>query len=356
MSWPGSGEKAVTPGGKPVKNVVIIACLVFLAGTGRVVAQNGSCDRQCLERFVDRYLDALAKHDPHAVRVSSNARFTENGQRLAIGDGLWRSMKAQGHYRLFVADPEAGQVAFIGTIEEEGRDPAKGVAALMALRLRISGNQVTEIEQLIVRNPDAAKRVEALGAPNPVYLEAIPPKERMSRADLIKTANKYFTGMQQNDGKGDYPFADDCNRIENGTQTTNRPTPAGEVRPDPKTATNYSAQWSCLEQFRSGLLHFVTRIRDRRYVAVDTERGIVFAFAFFDHSAGNTRHFKTPDGRSIIAGPAQPWTWEIAELFKIEHGKIRKIEAVLEHSPYGMLSGWSSWQDGMSDRARDVTR
>ena len=31
-----------------------------------------------------------------------------------------------------------------------------------------------------------------------------------------------------------------------------------------------------MEQFKSGLLHFVTRIRDRRYVAVDTERGIVF--------------------------------------------------------------------------------
>jgi hypothetical protein len=24
--------------------------------------------------------------------------------------------------------------------------------------------------------------------------------------------------------------------------------------------------------------------------------------------------------------------------------------------PYGMLSGWSSWEDGMSDRAQDVTR
>ena len=177
----------------------------------------------------------------------------------------------------------------------------------------------------------------------------------MSRADLIKTANMYFSGMQRNDGKGQYPFADDCNRIENGRQSTNLPTPPGETRPDPKTATNYSAQWSCLEQFKSGLLHFVTRIRDRRYVAVDRERGIVFSFAFFDHSAGDTRHFKTPDGRAVTAGPAQPWTWEIAELFKIERGKIRQIEAVLDRSPYGMLSGWSSWQDGMSDRARDVT-
>ena len=32
------------------------------------------------------------------------------------------------------------------------------------------------------------------------------------------------------------------------------------------------------------------------------------------------------------------------------------LEAVLDRVPYGMLSGWSSWEDGMSDRAQDVTR
>jgi hypothetical protein len=51
----------------------------------------------------------------------------------------------------------------------------------------------------------------------------------------------------------------------------------------------------------------------------------------------------------------QPWTWQIAELFKVEKGKIRKIEALLQRSPYGMTSGWSTWPQGMSDHARDVT-
>ena len=104
------------------------------------------------------------------------------------------------------------------------------------------------------------------------------------------------------------------------------------------------------------MLHFVTRIRDRRFVAVDRERGLVFAFVFFDHAAGETRTFTTPSGREVTAGPAQPWTWYIAELFRIEKGEIRRIEATLERVPYGMTSGWSSWEDGMSDRARDVTR
>ncbi len=114
----------------------------------------------------------------------------------------------------------------------------------------------------------------------------------------------------------------------------------------------YSGQWSCMEQFKSGLLHFVSRIRDRRYVAVDPERGLVFSFIFFDHDAGNTRTFQTPDGRTVTAGPKQPWTWELAEAFKIEHGKIHQIQAIMERAPFGMNSGWSTWEQGRSDAAR----
>lgn len=314
-----------------------------------------SCDRACLEGFVDRYFDAVIENDPVRLPLSDDVRFTENGQRLEIGDGLWRTMRAKGGYRLFVTDTTAGQVAFLGTIEEDHRDPSLGTPALIALRLKIDDGEISEVEQFVARNVEAAERVEALGSPHPVFLETVPEDERMSRFDLIDTANAYFTGMQQNDGRGDYPFHRDCSRIENGTQTTNRPTPEGETRPDPATATNYSAQWSCLEQFESGLLHFVTRIRDRRFVAVDQERGLVFSFVFFDHSGGETRSFTTPSGREVTAGPVQPWTWYIAELFKVENGQLRQIEAILERVPYGMLSGWSSWEDGMSDRAQDVT-
>jgi hypothetical protein len=336
-----------------LRSLKYLAATLLLAGamTARAAAP---CDRACLEGFVDKYLDAVLAHNPSLVALAPGVRYTEDGQTLAIGDGLWRTMHAKGHYRLFVDDVAAGQVAFFGTIEEENRDPAKGTAVLMALRLRVKDGQITEIEQLMVRDERPAHAMDGKEV-DPIYLATVPPSERMSRAKMIATANKYFTGMQQNDGKGDYPFADDCNRLENGGQTTNAPTPAGQTRPDPKTSSNYSAQWSCMEQFKSGLLHFVSRIRDRRFVAVDEERGIVFAFGFFDHEGGDTRHFTTPDGRQITAGPVQPWTWEIAELFKVQGGQIHRIQAVLQRSPYGMLSGWSTWAQGMSDRARDVS-
>jgi hypothetical protein len=345
----------------------VVVLLILL--TSGVIGQeqrdaSGSCDRACLEGFVDQFLDAYVKHAPQSLPLmrpsglgrltagGTDVKYTENGQRLELGVGSWRSLVGKGTYRLFVTDPEAGQVAFIGTLREESNMVKEGALVLVALRLKIDGRRISEIEAFIVRNDRAAQNVEKLGAPHRVFLESIPPSERMSRSDLIKTANMYFSGMQLNDGKGVYPFADDCDRFENGSQSTNVPTPAGETRPDPKTTSIYSSQWSCKEQFESGLIHFVTRIRDRRFVAVDQERGLVFSFAFFDHAAGDTRHYKAPDGRAVTGGPTTPWTWQMAEMFRIEKGKIRRIEAILERAPYGMGSGWSTWEDAMSDRAR----
>jgi len=331
-----------------------LAAAVALATLGGAAAAQ-DCDRACLEGWVDRYLDAMIDDNPAAVPFAANARFTENGQQLELGDGLWNTMKSKGTYRFFVPDVEAGTVAFIGTINEDHRDPEQQTPAVIALRLKIRNGEITEAEQQVVRNEDAARRIEARGGPDPLFLETVPENERMSRRELIEIANMYFTGMQLNDGKGEYPFADDCNRIENGSQATNVPLQPGQTRPDPRTATTYSVHWSCREQFESGLIHFVNRIRDRRFVAVDRERGNVFAFVFFDHSGGEYRTFQTPDGRTVTAGPAQPWTWYIAEVFKIEKGLIRRIEATLDRVPYGMLSGWSTWEEGMSDAIQDET-
>src|SRR5262245_5295660 len=169
----------------------LVACVLAIEG---VSAQAGACDRQCLEAFVDRYLDALVKHDPKAVPLAANVRFTENGQRLAVGDGMWRSLKSKGSYRLFVSDVEAQQVAFIGTLHEQHNDPTKSNPVLVALRLKIAGDRISEIEQLVVRNADTAARVEKLGEPRAQFLTAVPDNQRMSRADLIATANKYFSG------------------------------------------------------------------------------------------------------------------------------------------------------------------
>jgi hypothetical protein len=325
---------------------VALVVVALLSAHGRVSAAE-NCDRTCLEGLVDQYLDALAAHDPHKAPFTSDVAITENGQKLALGDGLWRTFTGKGSFRMFVADVESGHVAFLGSIREAD------TPAMLALHLRIRDRKITAGETLVQRSEKSGQGFEEIGY---TWRDALPAAERLSRADLLKTANLYFSGMQRNDGKGVYPFDADCNRIENGVYTTNTPTPAGQTRPDPKTANNYSSQWSCKEQFESGLLHFVSRIRDRRFVAFDPERGLVFSYVFFDHMAGDTRTFQVPDGRTVTAGPKQPWTWEIAEAFRIEHGKIHQIQAIMERVPYGMNSGWSSWEDGMSSAGRDASR
>jgi hypothetical protein len=225
----------------------------------------------------------------------------------------------------------------------------------MDLRLKIEDGLITEVEQIVNRDDATAQRIEAMGQPRPGLLAVVPEAERMSRADMIETANKYFSGLQLNDGLGDYPFADDCHRLENGNHATNVPTPEGETRPDPRTATSYSSQWTCIEQFESGLLRSDSRIRDRRFVAVDEERGLVAAFTFFDHEGGWREPYTTRWGVSFAPNLTEPWTWEIMEIFKVQNGLIHEIEALFIRSPYGMPSGWSSFEDAMSDRAQDVT-
>jgi hypothetical protein len=327
--------------------VGLLALALLLASTATAATTATSCNRACLEGIVQQYLNALAAHDPHRAPFARDARFTENGQKLELGDGLWRTFTGRGTYHMFVDDVESGHVVFLGSIREAE------TPAMLALHLRIRSGKITAAETLVQRNEKSAVGFEEIGY---TWRDALPAAEQVARADLLKTANLYFSGLQRNDGKGVYPFSDDCNRIENGAYTTNVPTPPGETRPDPKTTSNYSSQWSCREQFESGLLHFVSRIRDRRFVAIDPERGLVFSFVFFDHMAGYTRTFQTPDGRTVTAGPRQPWTWETAEAFHIERGQIHQIMGITERVPYGMNSGWSTWEEGMSSEGRDASR
>ena len=322
---------------------------------------SSNCDRACLNGFFDQYIVALMAHDPSRLPLTKFVKYTENGQHIELGDGFWRTATGQGNYKFYVDDPEAGQVGFEGTLQEAGHP------VLIALRLKIEGQKISEIETIVARGQMAeggAGNLEKLGQPRAAFLEDVPAAERVSRLELIKTANKYFSGMQKDDGKGDYSFfGDDCNRLENGMQTTNNMTPmggltaSGQPRPAPSAKydpaekpTMYSAGWSCRDQFRSGLLHFVSYIRDRRYMIVDQERAIVWGFGFFDHQAGDTRNFETPEGRQVTAGPTTPFTWEIAEIFKVRHGQLHEIEAVLTQSPYGMCSGWSSYEECRSDQ------
>jgi hypothetical protein len=333
---------------------------------GAVGGQSAACDRGCLENFVDQYMDGLIAHDVKKLPMTARVKNTEDGVRLDPGDGFWRTALAKGSYRLFVTDTETGQVAFLGTMREVNTPMPNPV--ILAVRLKVENRQVSEIENIVVRDNLAATNLEKIGSPNPVFLAAIPPAQRASRAELIRIGNSYLSALEKNDGKSIPPFTDDCQRVQNGVQTTNNPDAVAQMTPPPSPGRggkqapaappkppgpqiNFTAM-GCADQFKLGYFHFVTRVRDRRFVAVDRERGLAMVIAAADEPAGKYATFKLSDGREITAGENRPTTIAAFEMYKIEGGKIRRIEAVQHNVPYGMLSGWSSYEDGMSSKAR----
>ena len=355
---------------------IVIASVLLLSGfsacqqgmesggtSGRNI--NVSYSRADLEGFVDKYMDAMLEKNIDPALFVKNVRFTENGVRLPLGEGLWSTMVGKGDYKFYVPDVEIGQVGFMGTAREESNTSKEGDLVAIALRLKIENGLIAEAEQLITRpeggaNPGggsargAGSSIESLGEPHQIFKTVIPEESRLSREAYIEIANKYYSGVQKNDGKGDYPFADDCHRLENGRAATNVPLREGQTRPDPKTATVYSSNWGCREQFESGLIFFVSRVRDRRFFAVDREFGNTMVFTYFDHGGGKTRYGTAPDGRELVGGPITPHTWQIAQIFRVENKLIRRIESTLHRSPYGMNSGWSTYEDGLSDKYQIV--
>jgi len=300
-----------------------------------------SCQRACLEGWVDKYLAAMRDQKVDPSLFAAGVKFTENGVQLPLGkEGLWFAMSGIGGYKFTVPDIETQQVAFLGTVIEQGGSsatgPKKDILVAVAIRLKIREGRISEIEQLAIRPtgtnsstnawPPTGEGVEAMKAPHPVYRETIPVAKRASREELVQTANYYFTGLAPNDGKGYYPFTEDCIRFENGVDVL-----ANALDP----ATQTRGRMSCKYQFEAALKNVVSRVRDRRFVAVDRERGIVFAFAFFDHHSIN-------------------WTWQLGELFKIEDGKIRRIEAIFHRAPFGINSGWSTYEQGMSEDIQSI--
>ena len=341
----------------------VIAIALILTASG----QSEKCDRACLEAFVDQYMDALIAHEPKRLPTTQHVKNTEDGVRLDPGEGFWLTALAKGSYRVFVTDTQAGQVAFLGTMREGSA--LKPNPVIIAIRLKIENRQVSEIENFVVRNSQAAANLERLGNPNAAFLAGIPAAQQMSRGDLVRVANTYLSVLEKNDGKRTPPFADDCQRIQNGFQTTNNSRAAAQMAPlltgrgEPATQPSAAppqpqglqidiAAMGCVDQFKLGYFNFIRRIRDRRFAAVDRERGLVMVIAEMDEPAGQYSTFKLSDGRQITAGPDHPRTIALFEMYKIEGGKIHRVEAAQHDVPYGMLSGWSTYEDGMSSKAR----
>jgi len=302
-----------------------------------------NCNRACLENLVDQYLSALVAHDPKRLPLSKDVKYTENNQIIDLGDGFWKTVEGRGKYTHIWADPDFGQVAYMGTMREAG------APLLMSLRLRVQLGRITEIESVYFKpgggGPNNIAEMDAPHKPEDFWFKSIPPAQQMSRQELIAVADGYFTGLQHNDGKGingtgTYPFTNDCSRIENGSLTAKAP----PRNPPPADGIDAFAM-DCMGQFKLGYYFVVQNIHERRYPVVDRERGVVWSQTVFDQGTVNKGILS--DGRPYeFKGFNRPSSILVTEAFLIENGKIRRVEMVGTTAAYHMNSPWPGGLSG----------
>ena len=294
-----------------------------------------SCDEACLNGFIDQYLNALVAHDPAKLPAATNIRFTENTRPLKLGDGLWATISGLGAYRHDFADPKAGQAGAYTVIEENG------TPALMTLRLKVVNHKITEAETILVRNQTMGNFLKTDATKvKPIWLEPLTPSQKRPRAEMIKAVDLYFDGLNKGDGNI-VPFADDCTRTENGTQTVNNPPSTGGPAMFPSHPELRLSEMTCRDQFNTGLGKYIHEVDPRRFLIVDEDKGVVFGIFMFRHP-GNITEVDVPGVGKVpmMKAALYPFDVEVAELFKVVDGKLHEIEAEMISLPYRSETGW----------------
>jgi len=280
-----------------------------------------------LYKVLDSYVAALKAQDPSRVKWAAQVRNTENNVALMVGDGVWATNTAVGPYDLRFADTQTGQVALFTTVAETDDTSA------MAVRLKVSNGLISEVETLIVRQQDSGIKFEGQKFEHqPVMNELLPAAQRLPRERMVSFASGYFDTLQLNDGTLFTRFHAHCKRIENGVQTTN----------NASFAVVPVARLGCEEQFRMGNYRYDTRLRARRFMMIDEERGIVLASGFIDH-AGQIADYKLTDGTVVKSPVRRPHSFYLFEAFKLKDNSIEQIEANFITVPYNMPSPWDAW-------------
>ena len=289
-------------------------------------AQSASCDRACLVGLLDGYVAAMVAKDPKRVPVAAKVRFTENTNEMKLGDGLWGTITGVGTYKLYVADPTAHQAMYYGVVKENGR------TALFGVRIKEQGRKLTEIETYVIRKESGVHGTfDALTNSDPVWDEVLPPAQRRPRAEMIKATNLYFEAIEQ--GNGDLmAIEEDALRIENGRLTA--PTPASDTRP----------AYTVRTQMNTKTFNYIPHVTQRRFLAVDEERGLVFGTFMFQHPGniprpGNASGVPAATGTTVDLA-SFPNTTEIIEVFKLRNGKLYRIFAYVSLLPYRQAPGW----------------
>jgi hypothetical protein len=310
--------------------ILVSLCIgaVFSNATTAQSDSHAACDRDCLVGIANDYAAALVGHTPNKLAIAPGVKFTENLVPLKFGEqGVWKTVTGRRDFNIYAADVDTGNVVWIGIVKENDK------AVMMAARLKVVGHRITELETLVGRS--ALTGADKVEAPRPDFAEGVPEPERLDRQRLIAIADSNWDAMEQGNGRL-APYAQDCERYDNGEQTSKGSSPA-EGAPDSGGSLD---DRSCFGQMNSGRFNNGNKVSPRRIWAVDREHGLAVGL-FTPNVPGNVREIKLRGGKMLAADASEllPFTIQQVEMFKIVRGQISKVEVVLgPRVPYGMRS------------------
>jgi hypothetical protein len=298
-----------------------------LSGAGTNHTASSPCKRACLDSLVEQVLQAMLAHDASRLPLAKGVRYSENGQFIAIGDGLWGTagkieMPGAGNYAASFADPTTGTGAYWGLTNEHG------TPGVLALRIKVGGGKISEIEAVDVREESQGARggtMTLMRPPLPVEFKAasLGPLDPVFQARKVEATSipetlmtAYFDGLERHTSKG-VRFRPECTRRDNAVQES----------------LSCATQMDGNGPSPNGLYRHTTKVRDRRILVTDAERGVVIAVAMVDNPGLGPA--------SVPASQLVPSTYMILQLIKIDSGSISRVEGMVKWMPFGYTSAWA---------------
>ena len=172
-----------------------------------MVSQDLQDRRAYLGSYADRYFELLPSGGHQQLPIAPGVVFTENGQRLRLGQGLWATATGAARTRaVTVLDGPAGQIATWGMVTEAGHD------AILGVRLRVDDEGlIDEIDTFVVRFNDMSSTfsgsglldAQRLARPAPGLLDLVDEGDRPSVAELRRAADGYLDGVSARRGRPD---------------------------------------------------------------------------------------------------------------------------------------------------------
>jgi hypothetical protein len=286
--------------------LIVVACLAAPAQ-----AAAPSCSETCLLDLATAYIDGLGAADPAGVPLAKDFAQWENGVPTSTHQGIWASGNGWT-YRHTLADPVTGETVTFGVVRD-GDKPTMSV-----VHLWVRGRTIAKAELLVSREGDFS--LFNPGEPHDpaaLFETFLPVDRRDTRETLRKTAKGYFDSLISSDPSKVH-FHPDCNRTENGIRTTNG-------RPGMTSCSDGVPRFAYMHAYR----HMA-------FPVLDPARGLAVVRVMFDLPLMDRTIMV--HGKPVMMNAEHnhlPRSLYLFELFRIEDGRIKRIEAILRNEKLG---------------------